>query len=889
MKPKSETYSGKAVRIFTDRESPRAAFWDSYRKMKEQMQTGDADICVLHYYGVGGIGKSTLLSKLIDELCENINKPRYVQVDFSVTKDSRQVLSRMAEFMTRQYGFSFPQFDIANLTYAKHTYIDFTEKEVQQFCQKSPFLRLTLKTLDILTGSVATKIIEIADDIQSEVRTYLKHHAKNIRQMDHMGVAELYGMLPYYFAMDMKNNLKNHTEPFVFFLDTYEAMVNELSSVGNPLTNDLWLRGENGLIQWLPNVIWVIGGRDKLKWETFDADWSEALEQHLLGNLSDVDSDSFLQNAGVKDETLRKQLYRLTGGTPCYLDLCMDRYDAIIKRGETPRIEMFGNTPEELVDRLVCYMDDRMQDFVYFLTCLECWDDQTASEIAPNVLLGFPHTLYERIKGLSFISEVENGFFVIHPTVREVLATKCPLALQKKTGEVMQEYFFKQLPLSKNPDETYALRLLQLVRSGWLLGYTREQFYQFFIEKVNVRFQWMVDAGLYSQLDTIWNPLYQYASEQTNDLLFIVISNVKGYLLWRQKLWEEAYHQQKETLSLATDILGENHDETLTALGNLANTLHAMDQYDDALSLQLKCLRLQTERTGEEHPKTLVAKQNLATTIAKRKTPENLQKAAELLREVVETGTKYYGEQFPFVMQAKENLATVFEDMGDHEEALSLHQKVFEKQIEVLGEKHSQTLITKSNLAACMADLEKPEEALALYCEVFEQRKEVLGECSEDTLRTMENVALTLEDLGRIDEACEWFQKALTKRRQTFGDYHPQTLEAIESFAIFCGKNGRKELALQLHHEALSGWQSVFGAEHPIVFRATNNLAYLLVQQKEYAEAEDLLCALLSACEAYYEDAHPAILYTAEKYYDVLIKSEQYDKANQIAEQYHIQ
>ncbi len=889
MKPKTETYSGKAVRTFTDRESPRAAFWDSYRSIKEQMQTGNADICVLHYYGVGGIGKSTLLTKLTDELCENIKKPRYVQFDFSITKDSRQVLSRMAEFMTRQYGFSFPQFDIANLTYAKHTYIDFTEKEVQQFCQKSPFLRLTLKMLDIISGSVATKIVELADDIQSEVRTYLKNHEKSIRQMDHMGVAELYGMLPYYFAMDMKNNLKNYTEPFVFFLDTYEALVNELSSVGNPFINDLWLRGENGLIQWLPNVLWVICGRDKLKWESFDADWSEALQQHLLGSLSDRDSDSFLKNAGVEDETLRKQLYQLTGGTPVYLDLCMDRHDAIIKRGETPHIEMFGNTPEELVDRLVCYMDDSMQDFVYFLTCLECWDDKTASEIAENVLLGFPHTLYERIKGLSFISEVENGFFVIHPTVREVLATKCPLALRKKTGEVMQKYFLQHLSLSKNPDETYALRLLQLLRSGWLLGYTREQFCEFYKSKVGVRFQWMVDAGLYSQIDTIWNSLYQYAAKKTDDLLFIAISNEKGYLLSSQQLWEEAYQQQKKTLSLATDILGENHDETLIALGNLANTLLELGKFDDALSLQLKCLRLQTDSSGEEHPRTLLAKQNLATTIAQRKTPENQQKAAELLREVVKTGTRQYGEQFPVVMTAKENLASVLGDIGNHQEEFDLHQQVLEKQMEVLGEKHPATLRTKSNLATCLSDLEKPEEALLLSCEVFEQRKEVLGESCEATLRTMENVAYILDDLERKEEAFEWFQKALVKRRQTFGNYHPNTLKAIESFAIFCGKNGWEELALQLHRETMSGWQSVYGAEHPVVFRATNNLAYLLVQQKEYAEAEHLLCALLSACEAYYEQAHPAILYTAEKYYDVLIKSEQYDKAKQIAEQYHIQ
>ena len=54
----------KATREFTDREEPRKAFWEKYNSVN------DKEIKVISYYGFGGIGKSTLLLKLKDELLE---------------------------------------------------------------------------------------------------------------------------------------------------------------------------------------------------------------------------------------------------------------------------------------------------------------------------------------------------------------------------------------------------------------------------------------------------------------------------------------------------------------------------------------------------------------------------------------------------------------------------------------------------------------------------------------------------------------------------------------------------------------------------------------------------------------------------------------------------
>ena len=56
----------KAERIFVDRVEPRQAFWQAF----STAQQGLEEPLVLHYYGVGGMGKTSLHSQLEKELGE---------------------------------------------------------------------------------------------------------------------------------------------------------------------------------------------------------------------------------------------------------------------------------------------------------------------------------------------------------------------------------------------------------------------------------------------------------------------------------------------------------------------------------------------------------------------------------------------------------------------------------------------------------------------------------------------------------------------------------------------------------------------------------------------------------------------------------------------------
>ncbi len=71
-----------AAELFTDRENPQILFWETYEELKNEPGSYD----IIHYYGEGGIGKTTLLMKLMDDLVKKKNYNAIIY-SFQANKD----------------------------------------------------------------------------------------------------------------------------------------------------------------------------------------------------------------------------------------------------------------------------------------------------------------------------------------------------------------------------------------------------------------------------------------------------------------------------------------------------------------------------------------------------------------------------------------------------------------------------------------------------------------------------------------------------------------------------------------------------------------------------------------------------------------------------------
>ena len=880
MKIRTKKTQLKASRIFTDREEPRAAFWQQYQRLQQELEQEEANVHVLTYYGIGGIGKSSLLKRIMEEMEERLEEPACVYFDFNLQQECRAVLEALKNKLTAERRFAFPLYEVGAYIYAKKIGENPDAPEAKPLLKKSPALELLLNIAgEIPVVGSATKILDLAERGVTVFRNYLQEHRKELRQIEYMEAEELYAYLPILFAEDMTHALEKESAPLVILLDTYERLVNEMSAAGEPLSRDLWLRGEDGLVQNIPGVLWVIAGREKLKWERFDAEWSEALEQHLLGSLSSQDSVQFLQAAGVADAELREGIYALTAGTPVYLDLCVDQYRRLVERGVEPRLEMFGRDTFELIERFARYMDDAQKDIVYVLSCLGHWNDSEIADIAQPVVPGFSITTYEKVKGLSFITQSDDGDYNIHQTVGEVLLESCPALLRARTAQVALDYFAAVLKESGAMDPRCGEALRYCVRFCTMLHEKDSNaLWETYVQKIREPLRRVAAGGGFAQAESALEPLIRRGQQQPDTRFYGNVCAEYSHILRAKGDYRASLAVGEKAWNCLCACLGQAHPDTLQAGSIYANVLWQTGAYAHALEISSFVYEKSVETLGEEHPDTLIAMRSLAMDLSYANRDEEAlelngralekirrvfgpnhrqtlltmanrvnflryagrnEESLEMAREVLALRSEELGENHPDTLMSMANLAAALEKLQRYEEALPLRREALEKRCEVLGEKHPATISSRVTLADSLYSVKRYEEALPLYLEAYEDRCEVLGEKDRKTLTTANDIAYCLRDMGRREESLTYYRIAVEGRREVLGPTHDSTLWSMSAWAGVLLRLGRVEEALPLYREVYEGYRATLGEEHKKTVDAANDLSYAQTQRNHQNDAKD--------------------------------------------------
>ena len=878
MKIRTKKNQLKASRIFTDREEPRAAFWQQYQRLQQELEQEEANVHVLTYYGIGGIGKSSLLKKIMEEMEERLDDPARVYFDFNLQQECRAVLEALKNKLSAECRFGFPLYELGAYIYAKKIGENPDAPEAKPLLKKSPALELLLGIAgEIPIVGSATKVLELAEKGVAAFRGYLQDHRKELRQIEYMEAEELYAYLPTLFAEDMTHALEKESAPLAILLDTYERLVNEMSATGEPLSKDLWLRGEDGLVQNIPGVLWVIAGREKLKWERFDAEWSEALEQHLLGSLSSQDSAQFLQAAGVADAELREGIYGLTAGTPVYLDLCVDQYRRLVERSVEPKLEMFGRDTFELIERFARYMDDAQKDIVYVLSCLGHWNDGEIAAIAQPVVPGFSITTYEKVKGLSFITQSDDGDYNIHQTVGEVLLESCPALLRTRTAQVALEHFSAVLKEAGLMEPRYAEALRYCVRFAIMLNEEDDDaLWDAYVQHIREPLRRIAVGGGFAQSENALEPLLRRAEERPNTRFYGNVYSEYSHILRAKGDYPASLAAGEKAWNCLCACLGKEHQETLKAGSIYANVLWQIGKHAQALEISTYVYEKSVELLGEDHPDTLVAMRSLAMdlsyanrdeealelngralekilrvfgpthretliTIANRvnflKYVGRDEEALEQAEKVLALRLELLGDSHPDVLMSMANKAGVLEKLGRKEECVPIRRTILEKRREVLGERHPATLSSFVSLGDVLYDLCRYDEALQPYQEAYEGRCEVLGRDEKKTVSTANDLGFCLNMLGRYEEAVTYLQHAVEGREKLYGENHSSTVVSLAGLGDALYGVARYEEALAVYRRVYDYRRRELGGADKSTLRAANNVAYALKMLGRYSEA----------------------------------------------------
>lgn len=575
----------KAEKIFTDREEPRAAFWKSYEEISKDIE----NFKVLTYYGIGGIGKTTLMTKLIQEI--NNKNVNYVSFNFEHYESLSKVLI-LRDFGRKLFQLNKKQFKFYRFRFAIKRYAEETgqaleiKNDTSSFLTKNPLIELGLDLSEnisdivenLTTLSSISKAITIINKtreiIISEIDT--QNMKKSLLEIQTLEIPKLVDNLDKYFYEDLSEAMLNAKEPLVILLDTYEKFADNFSNI-EYISTEKWLKN---IISKPQGILWVIAGREKLDWESeFEA------EQHLLENLVYEDAKKFLITAGVNEE-LTERIYELTSGNPVFLDICVDRNIELISSEKTPTIEEFGESQYKLIERYAKYMDKDVREIAYLLAYLGKWKTDDILRIKENTnVIKLSITDYNDFIGHSFVIK-DNDTFYMTKIVQEVFFKSIPDVLRNEFHKLNYSYieeniaeekeeidyvenvtmlvneFLKSQPDTTDENKDKLIQILQKVESFYAKGQLNEEL--------------ILSTKIYE---------YYANKDQTYDELKCIVMNSLTIAYRRIGKYEKALELRKKVCEKRRKILGENHPDTLKSLSNLAISYNDIGNYAKALEL----------------------------------------------------------------------------------------------------------------------------------------------------------------------------------------------------------------------------------------------------------------------------------------------------------------
>ncbi|MDB1088713.1 tetratricopeptide repeat protein [Streptomyces sp. ACA25] len=403
-----------AQQVFTNRTNEVAAFKKSLTGLHSALDGADTSPVVdrvqgrrnvLTFYGVGGIGKTTLSQELerrlfADARAEGRNDAVSVWIDVSEdgASDIESLLLRLRAGLG-QLGNRWPAFDLALASYWARAH---PGEALQEFLDSVPAVRRASRSVGLSEQIAASVEHVVPADVggltglaqRAAMGTYRAIRSR-VREGRLLSECELFAELveadadyetlsffPYLLAWDLEQQLpRDGRRPKVcVFLDTFEV----LGGQGDRTAEKFVQR----CVYLMPNVLFVITGRNRIDWadggSTGELDFTGAERwpllhfrndtaeprQHLVGYLSDSDADSYLREALTQDgepampAPVRERIISSGQGLPLYLDLSVSHFVELLARGGQPSVDDFGGSFTAVATRSIRDLPKEERDLV---------------------------------------------------------------------------------------------------------------------------------------------------------------------------------------------------------------------------------------------------------------------------------------------------------------------------------------------------------------------------------------------------------------------------------------------------------------------------------------------------------------------------------------------
>lgn len=479
-----------ANKKFTDRIVYKDIFFNEVNSIKAESSQNIFKYHILNFYGIGGIGKSSLQKEFCHVIDVDYSDIIYSCADFANISNHTpaKLLLELAKSFERS-SIMFYHFGLAYAIYFQKTHkeliLNYSEYNVID--ENIGFIADILSVIDglgiigILPGMV-NKIYSTAYK-KLHLNTELKDDLKKMELLD---ISQCEQLLPAFFAYDLKKYMqKENNKMIIIFLDTYEALWGQIKNDITKFSQDHFVRE---LVSQLPGVLFTICGREFLDWATLDSDWNNYLKQYLVERLENNDADIFLKECGIHELDIRKRMVSVSMGHPYQLDLLADTYMEMKNKNIVPKAYLFANNAREILACFFRYLQAEEIAVINILSIPRFYDFMLFKYLLLHFPTGYPVTMFDDFNKFSFVSKMDNETYHIHEIMRKDLLETIASDLYKEVNKSLCDYYHDLLHKCPTYDKKklivkeciYHLKF-HLSESDYIL-YIYEYFFEYFTD-----------------------------------------------------------------------------------------------------------------------------------------------------------------------------------------------------------------------------------------------------------------------------------------------------------------------------------------------------------------------------------------------------------------------
>jgi tetratricopeptide (TPR) repeat protein len=761
----------------------------------EAVKSPDEHPVLYQAWGVGGVGKTTLL----DQVQKQHPTAKIARVYFGSTEGIDTPIDLMANLYAQ-----LPAGDVWGDNFAElHQQFQQTEHQLKTLPmdgkqsvdleQQNVVKRLLSYGLSAISRVTPLPDVSDADSEKAittvmDTATLLKQHRATkrdpkLRQLMSAPLPKL--------TQAFIEGLRQRSHLIILMLDTYEKASSD---------HDNWIRQHLLGDQSLPSsqIRVVVAGRRCLKeqeaWRKLEQD-RKLLFERQLKEFSPEETEEYLQQIGITQPEVVWQIYRVTKGLPYYLNW-------IRREREAGRpFDDFSRGNEEISRLLLQGLNDSQKQIVQFAACCREFDRDTIRHLLTTQSLDFKAAAdpnldcFDWLRQCDFV-EYHQGCYRLDDVARDVFRQSLWYADRGKTFrqvcDTLAAYFEAEAGTEAAPDSPpparYSNAEWRRCISDWL-------YYATFARRPNIQTQWLtylLEARYLQQNEMVRVPLAAITAEakadvKTHPLLDQPISSFLGEISpavrygwavleetpidyeWNQIIYGLS---KNDTDRAWQTCLRTGRIEVLSGLAKFAALFYKSKRCPDSERLEwLAKAKTQAEQIADPDYEEFSSGLFLWSLGIALYQLGRYEEAIESYEQAL--------KHKPNSHEAWINRGMALDELGRYDKAI---------------ESYEQALKHKPNSHEAWYNRGVALDKFARYEEAIESYEQALKH-KPDYHQAWYNRGIVLGELGRYDKAIESYEQALKHK--------PNSHEAWCNRGMALGELGRYDKAIESYEQAL--------------------------------------------------------------------------------------